>query len=70
METESNRYTIRNGRKWEEKIHSGWWCSCYDIRQNGEEMRMVLKVSKDPGTLDITSPPVYLVDPKGNRLYD
>jgi hypothetical protein len=29
---------------------------------------MVLKVSKRPGTLDITSPPVYLVDPEGQRL--
>lgn len=60
--------TIKNGRIWNKKIHGGYWCSCYDIKQNGVMTRVVLKTSADPGRLNVSDPKIYLVGPDGRRM--
>jgi hypothetical protein len=61
---------IKSGRPWTEKFHIGYWCVCYDIRNNGHLTRMVSRVSKDPGYLSryLINPHMYLVGPNGKTM--
>lgn len=60
--------TIKNNREWKKKIHSGFWCACYDAKRNGAPIRMVLKAASNPGVLDISHSSIYLVGPDGERM--
>jgi hypothetical protein len=63
--------TIKSNREWKKKIHSGYWCACYDVKRASETIMMVHKASRDPGMLAVEimrSPPLYLVSPEGNRV--
>jgi hypothetical protein len=60
--------TIKSNREWKKKIHAGFWCACYDVMRSGRTIRMVLRASADPGRLNVSSPPVYLVGPDGERM--
>jgi len=59
--------TIKNNRVWEEKVHLGYWCTCYDVKYSNKSVRMVFKASKDAGSLSFSDVSIYLVGPDGKR---
>lgn len=59
---------IKNNREWENRIHKGFWCLCYDVKRDGKKIRMVWKASKDPDNLWVADSSIYLVNPEGKKL--